>query len=244
MSSGKWWPLLIMVEPERNRSLPVIYKWPLIQTFILLKAFNGFFQGQPQLSYSSWLLTLHFLGLHTGGETLPFWWLSICIFRHLWDVILMCLAKISVLSLSQIWNIFFQGLVFMVVCCSPPFYQMCNKFCWRNFTQVFSSTWFKADAGPYASWRFKKLMVATKNPFIQPCVDEEKSFVFVSCWWWNLRAINGGRFAMHFFRDIFDNLWCHGYRRHSLINCQTQKNEKFFNWLKAKTQSIDLWTGN
>ena len=110
MSSGKWWPLLIMVEPERNRSLPVIYKWPLIQTFILLKAFNGFFQGQPQLSYSSWLLTLHFLGLHTGGETLPFWWLSICIFRHLWDVILMCLAKISVLSLSQIWNIFFSRI--------------------------------------------------------------------------------------------------------------------------------------
>ena len=171
MSSGKWWPLLIMVEPERNRSLPVIYKWPLIQTFILLKAFNGFFQGQPQLSYSSWLLTLHFLGLHTGGETLPFWWLSICIFRHLWDVILMCLAKISVLSLSQIWNIFFSRIGFHGCLLLSPFFTRCVT----NSVGVILPKFFKHLIQSWC-WPIRKLTLQKVNG------GDQKSIHSTMCW--------------------------------------------------------------
>ena len=40
MSSGKWWLALITdCWAGKNRSLPVIYLWPLIQK--VLKAFNG-----------------------------------------------------------------------------------------------------------------------------------------------------------------------------------------------------------
>ena len=109
MSSGKWWPLLIMVEPERNRSLPVIYWWwiwwPLIQTFILLKAFNGFFQGQLQLYYCRGCCHSHlgfspFISSDYSYSEKRLYSSDFdgyhCYFRRLWDIILMCLAKILV----------------------------------------------------------------------------------------------------------------------------------------------------